>query len=239
MAEATVESGAAHSRDLLRLVDEVLHRVGWKMDELDGFVVGCGPGSFTGVRVALATAKGLSFATGRPLAAVSSLAVLAHNLPCCPYPVVSCLDARKGEIYCRSFDSTKGLPLGRGAERVLPPETLARELGALGEPVMMVGTGALQYGELLTRELGALLQEPPWWAHQLRGAGLLAEARSAGRFEDPALVRATYIRPSEAELHVGPPEGGPPLKGRVAPDGTVGEGPPSGGRVERAGPRFG
>ncbi len=84
---------------LIRLVDAALGEAGLGVTDLDGIGVALGPGSFTGLRVGVATVKGLALAAGKPVAGFSSLAMLAMNLPWAAYPVCPMFDAKKKEIY--------------------------------------------------------------------------------------------------------------------------------------------
>ena len=117
-------------RALLVMVDEALARSGRCAADLDAVACGAGPGSFTGLRIGLATAKGLCFALGKPLVMVSSLAALAARAP--DGRVCATIDAYKGEVYAGLFVVTGGVPVARragGARCCRPRNSLAGELG--------------------------------------------------------------------------------------------------------------
>src|SRR5262249_42863768 len=129
-----------HSEKLLPLVDEVLGRAGLRPAALDAIACGAGPGSFTGLRIGLATAKGLCFALAKPLVLVSRLGALAS--PVRGREVLALLDAKKREVYAAIFDAA-----GRrqGPERVLPPSALPAL--AAGRTLVVIGDGAAAYPE--------------------------------------------------------------------------------------------
>src|SRR5262245_28797949 len=92
-----------HSERLMVAVDRLLQDCGWSMSDLDGLAVSVGPGSFTGLRVGIATVKGLALAMSLPVAPVPTLDALASALPFADVPVCPVLDARKGEVYLSCY----------------------------------------------------------------------------------------------------------------------------------------
>ncbi|HDT13533.1 MAG TPA: tRNA (adenosine(37)-N6)-threonylcarbamoyltransferase complex dimerization subunit type 1 TsaB [Candidatus Aminicenantes bacterium] len=109
LGEADVESAATHSARLFRSIDFLLAALGRDVRDIEAFAVAAGPGSFTGIRIGIAAVKSLAFASGRPIAPVSTLEALAAKLVAkgarlvCPL-----LDARKGEIYAGLFEARAG-----------------------------------------------------------------------------------------------------------------------------------
>jgi tRNA threonylcarbamoyladenosine biosynthesis protein TsaB len=184
-----------HSESLIALVDECLAAAQVALNDVDAVACGAGPGSFTGLRIGLATAKGLCWALPKPLVMISSLAAIAARAPdgiCC-----ATIDAYKGEIYAARFSVVAGAPLLDGDERVLPPEALAEELRAQA-PLTIAGSGAAKYPQLLVDGV-RLLDERP--GPRARDVAFLALARAQnGDFDDLAAAAPRYIRPSEAEL---------------------------------------
>lgn len=187
------------SKRLLSTIDSVLRDAGETVDGLDGFGLAMGPGSFTGVRVGIATVKGMALASGKPVAGFSSLAMLAMNLPWSVYPVCPMFDARKGEVYTalyRCSDQLEALV----ADCVIPPEKF---LANISGSVVFVGDGALRYRELIEATLGARALFAPRHCHQPRasaGASIAYEALRRGEVIPIPMLNPTYIRPSEAEL---------------------------------------
>jgi len=147
-------TAARHSANLLALCDEVLREAGAKVDGLAGIACGAGPGSFTGLRVGLAVAKGLALPTGLPLVLVSSLDALACDLalraPEARF-LLPCLDAGKAQVYARLYAVPTGGPLAlEDADWLLSPEDLVALVrdAVLGEPTVAGGSGVDRYLEV-------------------------------------------------------------------------------------------
>lgn len=152
LAELTETVGRGHTESLLRAVDEVLGRSGLAPADLDAVAVALGPGRFSGLRVGLATAKGLAAVTGVAVVPVGTLPALAESVRPREGLVATLLDARRGEVYGALFR------LGDGRERLLPDtastprgmlELIVREAG--DDPVLLAGGGA----PLCEAELGS------------------------------------------------------------------------------------
>jgi tRNA threonylcarbamoyladenosine biosynthesis protein TsaB len=171
--------------DALIAIDGACRAAGITARELDAIAVGAGPGSFTGLRIGMATAKGIAFAAGKPLWAVSSLAALAADAPGDGL-VVAILDARKGELFTGAFDKTGGLVTARGPERLVVPSALE------------VPEGAITIGDV-----------PALTAHAATpSATAVVRLALAGTRADVLVGGApTYIRASEAEIRY--PDGVP------------------------------
>ena len=200
LGEVLTHLPGTHTDRLLGSVRQLLEVSGLQMTDIDGFGVVFGPGSFTGLRVGVATVKGLSMATGRPIVGVSSLRTLALQAPFPSVPVWALLDARKKEVYAGCYHWQEGLPTLVGAEMVLPPERLLEQLQ--GE-VLLLGDGALVYRSLFAGRLGTRARFAPWALNFSRAssAAVLALADwRAGRALSPELLNPYYIRPSEAEI---------------------------------------
>ena len=103
VGESRLNIALTHSERLMAVVDRLLQDCGWEISSLRGLAVSIGPGSFTGLRVGAATAKGLALALDLPIAPVPTLDALAATLPFADAPVCPLLDARKGEIYCSLY----------------------------------------------------------------------------------------------------------------------------------------
>src|SRR5919109_3236596 len=139
VAEYLLDVSATHSERLMAAVDRVLADARWTAGDLAGLAVAVGPGSFTGLRIAVSTVKGLALALGVPIAAVPTLDAMAAALPWAALPVCPVLDARKGEVYAALYRWD-----GQGMRRewdylALAPAALAARLR---EPVLVVGDGA-------------------------------------------------------------------------------------------------
>jgi tRNA threonylcarbamoyladenosine biosynthesis protein TsaB len=223
IAEVARDSGLAHGAEILALIDDCLERGGVALEDVGCIAVSSGPGSFTGLRVALATAKGLALGGDLPLVGVPTLEALAATvLPgwttspveaSAGIVVAACLDARKGEVYGAGFvirepawEQPNPRLERRSADAACRPDAFASELaGWLGadRPGLLVGDGAQRYAEQILAPLGARVHALPFPSHAPRGAivarlgaGLFAQGGS----HDRAALVPSYARASEAEI---------------------------------------
>jgi len=202
LAARELDDGGQHGHSLPIAIDALLREGGASLDALTGCAVGLGPGSFTGLRVGLATLKGICYARHLPLAGASSLRALAAAAPGVDGELVcALLDARRGELYA-------GLFRGPRAERALPPAALPGWLSEMG------ASRVRAFGEGLLAQRAALeALASPALAFDLEGPKsptALNVAKLAGpsgdtRPEALFAIEPRYVRPSEAELKY--PEG--------------------------------
>jgi len=196
---------STHSDRILAAVDQALRDTALALGDLDALAVSVGPGSFTGLRIGLATVKGLAEAHPLPLVAVSTLETLAMNAPCGRTAVCPALDARKGEVYGALYvwEGQGNAWRSLVPEGAYAPEALAALVAdATGEAVLL-GDGAQAYREVFEAALGKGARFAPAPAHRPRAAwvGWLGLSRlRAGLIEDPVTLVPRYLRPSEAEL---------------------------------------
>ena len=187
-----------HSSLLPKVLEEMLGRAGAKPSELAAVVIGLGPGSFTGLRIGLATVKGICYAGRVPLVGASSLAAMAlaasEGLPASAL-LVPCLDARKGEVYCGFFARQGGQSVAqRQPEAAIGPEALIERLK--GEPDARVfGIGREAYAPLSALpEPGTLIRTPDAFA-------LVRLVREVPAYAPNAVfsLEPHYVRPSDSE----------------------------------------
>lgn len=202
LAEFSLDVRKTPTEWLLQSIEALLEKTDIKQADLDAIAVVQGPGSFTGLRVGLATAKGLSLAVGCPLLGISSLQCLAMQLPFADLPVCAMLDARKQEVYTATYRWEGGVPHAIAAETVIAPELL---LTAVSEETLFVGNGAQVYRTLIVRQLGDRAHFAPAFMNLPRAAGAAALALrdwAAGRTCTADELMPNYLRPSEAELNL-------------------------------------
>ncbi|HEY8467844.1 MAG TPA: tRNA (adenosine(37)-N6)-threonylcarbamoyltransferase complex dimerization subunit type 1 TsaB [Solirubrobacterales bacterium] len=186
-----------HATALLPAVEELVGEAGgWERIELIG--VGVGPGTFTGLRIGIATARALAQARGLPIAPVGSLAALASGMAADhpgEGPYLAVLDARRGEAFAALYDEA-GEQLW--APMVVPPERLAEAVRQLEAGPLAAGDGALRFSEVLESE-GARVLDRADAAHLVRARQVckLATAATAG---PPESIEPTYLRRPDAEL---------------------------------------
>lgn len=187
VSETTWLAGREHSTRLLEEVEAALERIGRTAQELTGLVVARGPGSFTGVRVALSVAKGMAAGLQIPLWGVSSLDVLAHAAGTVDLPVRAALEAGRGRF-------ATGLYSGGVAIEAPRLATLDQLIGLLAEETLVIGDIGQDARRLIQAETPARVADP---AACLRRAGYLAELgwrmALAGDRGDPQAVDALYV----------------------------------------------
>jgi len=200
LGEITLELPRKHSERLVPSIEFLLDQHQLKPQELDGLAVDIGPGSFTGLRVGLATMKGLAFSLNKPLVGVDSLEILVQNLSPASGLLVPILDARKGQIFAALFRGQgQGRPERISEDWVLNPEDLVKKIS---EPALLFGEGAQVYREVLSRTLGEQARFAPPGSDYPRALHLAQLARPrlvSGEGRDPDQWVPRYLRLSDAE----------------------------------------
>ncbi len=191
-----------YTNRLWTTIEFLLEQGGWDLYDVDLWVVTTGPGSFTGLRIGIATIKGLSLATRKPVMGISTLEALAYSFPFSPYLICPLIDARQKEVFCGFFKSTPDGKVEKIDEpRHIKPLNLIKEIK---EPVLLVGNGAVLFQDLLKENLGPRAIFPPHHLHLISpfALGLLAGTRFQPDCP-PSLdeIHPLYIRPSDAELN--------------------------------------
>lgn len=193
-----------HSERLMTTIDHVLSLAGWSRADIAAIAVALGPGSFTGLRIGLAAAKGIALALSLPVFGVSSLESLALNAAGFDGAVVPLIDARRGEIYAAAYR----VEIGKRPKRILkkcalPPDMLIRKLKAIRGRMILVGDGALEHGGLLQKSVGkrAEIAFGAQCLPQAANLAFLALSRlKKGRGDDIAALVPDYVRRSDAEI---------------------------------------
>ena len=199
ISESLLNLGKTHASRLLSLVDSALGSAGLAVSDLDGIGVALGPGSFTGLRVGISTAKGLALAAKKPVGGFSSLAMLAMNIPWASHPVCPMFDAKKKEVYAALYNC-RDLPYQLIEDCVAPPGDFLERLDGT---TIFVGEGALAYRQLIIERLGdkAVFAPPPYHLPRASNGAILARrVFEAGEAISPSMLLPRYIRASEAEL---------------------------------------
>jgi tRNA threonylcarbamoyladenosine biosynthesis protein TsaB len=195
-----------HANRLLAAAEEALQRAGVGWEEVERLAVGVGPGSFTGLRIGIATARALAQARGLPLVGVSSLEALAHGAgggaagssgaspPGAGEPplVLAVLDARRGEAFAAAWRG--GAPVLMAA--ALSPEALAERVRAMPAPPLAVGDGAVRFRGPL-EAAGALVPPDEDGVHRLR-AEHVCRLGAAGTPTDRDALLPDYLREPDA-----------------------------------------
>jgi tRNA threonylcarbamoyladenosine biosynthesis protein TsaB len=201
LAEERAVAGRSGAESLLPCVDAVLRRARVALETVEAFAISIGPGSFTGLRVGVATLKGLAFGTELPIAPVPTLAVLARGAPDARHPVVSLVDARRGELYAAAYRlegaGREPVPC-EPAEGVYTPEQLAPRLPPA---CLLVGEGVALCGERIRTLARSEVRLGPTAEPHARDVGILGARRIArGEAVAAAALVPRYVRRAEAEV---------------------------------------
>ena len=161
-------SGLTHSRTLLPMAEDMLKNTGVSLKDVDLIACAHGPGSFTGIRIGIATVKGLSWALEKPCTGVSTLEAMAWHGVSAGGTICAVMDARRNQVYHAMFRIQNGAPVRLTEDRALSLEELGRETENLGESVFLVGDGAkitaayFSANGIPWREKAASREDSPW-----------------------------------------------------------------------------
>lgn len=201
VAEMTINTGRPHSELLMLHIAALLKQARLDKKDLQGIAVSTGPGSFTGLRIGLSTAKGLAYALGLPIAGVSTLAALAYQCPA-PGAIVSpVLNAQRGMVYNALYTWEAGTMRESTPPRLVGAEALARELVAAHRPAWLLGDGLPLMTPFIAPRDGLTAAPPHLVLPRAAAVGLLGAARLNGHGGDDVLrLEPFYIRRSAAEV---------------------------------------
>ncbi len=203
VASATVNTRQTHSQTLMPMIADMLKNSGRMLKDVTAMAASVGPGSFTGVRIGIASVKGLAFADDIPCVPVSTLEAMAYNLAGAPYTGLICglMDARCQQVYTALFRCEDGALTRLTADEALPLSELQERLAAYDEPILAVGDGA----EMTCRALGTALPRlrlaPPHLRLQNAvGVAMAAvDAAAQGKTVSAEALLPTYLRLPQAE----------------------------------------
>lgn len=206
LAEYTTDYKKTHSQTLLPMLDELRTMIELDMSTVDAIAVASGPGSFTGLRIGSATAKGLGLALKKPLVEVPTLEGLAWNLWGTDRVVCPLMDARRNQVYTAAYEFVSA---GENFElKVLIPqspsdiEAMLEKLNGLGRPVIFLGDGVPVYLNLIRQKIKVDYSIAPAGNNRQRAgsvAALGAVYYASGKTVDAADHRPEYLRKSQAE----------------------------------------
>lgn len=209
--ESFINFQKTHSETLMPTIERLLQECSVAVQDLDALAVSSGPGSFTGLRIGMATVKGISLAAAKPVVTLSTLDILASNIAGSDALVCPLLDARKNEIYCGFYESTRIFPIALKEPIACSPEKFiadARELAYTRhiKKIILVGDGYYRYQHFFdTRLKEELLKIPGHLMYPRAAAAGILAARKAelGDYADVYQMKPLYIRLSEAEYRLG------------------------------------
>ena len=201
LAQSFQNSGLTHSATLMPMAADLLKNAGLTLEEMDVVAVAAGPGSFTGVRIGVAAAKGLAWPGGKPCAPCSTLESMAWQCAHMGGEICAAMDARRSQVYCARLFAENGALTRLTPDRAMGLDELAEEVRASGRPQVLVGDGAhLAQGALEGEGLPCILTPPHLRFQTAWGVARAAlELARAGRLVSAAAMSPSYHRLSQAE----------------------------------------
>ena len=201
LAESYQNTGLTHSQTLMVMAEDMLKQCGYTAQDVTHVAVAAGPGSFTGVRIGVAAAKGLAWGLQVPCYGVSTLAAMAANLGIYEGHVCACMDARRNQVYNALFLADGGALQRQTEDRAIALADLKTDLEHLDGNIFLVGDGAGVAYKALAGEIPNLILPPEHRMHQ-RAAGVAMVAAGqivAGVVADAEALEPNYLRLSQAE----------------------------------------
>ena len=201
LGESYQNTGLTHSQTLMVMAEDLLKQCGKAVSDITAVAVAEGPGSFTGVRIGVAAAKGFAWGGQIPCYGVSTLEAMAESLGIWQGYVCPCMDARRSQVYNALFYVNQGRIERVREDRAIALADLAEELKSLTEPVFLVGDGSNLTYKTLSGEIPGLVLPPEHRMHQrATGVALLAAKKiAAGEVGDGNALTPNYLRLSQAE----------------------------------------
>ena len=201
LAESYQNTGLTHSQTLMVMAEDMLKAAGKTMADITAVAVAEGPGSFTGVRIGVAAAKGLAWGAELPCYGVSTLESMALTLGIYEGYICACMDARRNQVYNALFYVNSGVIERVCEDRAIALVDLKTELEHLDGPIFLVGDGSILTYNTLKDSIPALVLPPEHRMHQRSSGVALAAAGkiAAGDPGDAAAMVPNYLRLSQAE----------------------------------------
>lgn len=202
IAEFTMNYKLTHSQTILPMIADILERTETDKASIDCIACACGPGSFTGLRIGAATAKGFALALDKPIVAVPTLDALAYNVFETNKFICPIMDARRNQVYTGMYSFENGQLCVIEPQMAIGIDGLAEKLNQCGQPVIFLGDGVPVHREYLDGNLKVLHQYAPVHMNRQRAASVGAlgmEYYKAGKCETAAEHQPDYLRVSQAE----------------------------------------
>ena len=201
LGEQYQNTGLTHSQTLLVMAEDLLKQCGKTTQDVTAVAVAGGPGSFTGVRIGVAAAKGLAWGAELPCYGVSTLESMALTLGIYEGYVCACMDARRNQVYNALFYVNQGKMERYSEDRAIALSDLKTELEHIDGPIFLVGDGSNLTYNTLHDAIPELILPAEHRMHQRASGVALAAAKkiAAGETGDAAAMTPNYLRLSQAE----------------------------------------
>lgn len=202
LAEYTVNYKKTHSQTLLPMLNEIGKMIDLDMKSIDAIAVAAGPGSFTGLRIGSATAKGLGLALDKPLISVPTVAGLAYNLCGTDKVVCPLMDARRNQVYTGIYEFEGDHLKTLEDQMAVPVDEIIEKINALGKPVIFLGDGVPVFKSKLEENVTVPYLFAPAHMNKQRAGAVAALGlcyAKEGKLESAAEHQPDYLRLSQAE----------------------------------------
>ena len=202
IAEYTVNYKKTHSQTLLPMLDEIVKMTELDLNSIDAIAVAAGPGSFTGLRIGSATAKGLGLALKKPLIAIPTVEGLAYNLYDISGLICPIMDARRKQVYTGIYRFTDHQLKVVEDQMAVPMETVIEKLNQYGEAVTFLGDGVPVFHELIAEKMTVPYSFAPAHVNKQRAAAVATLGEiyyRQGKTETAMEHVPDYLRVSQAE----------------------------------------
>ncbi|MBQ2927052.1 MAG: tRNA (adenosine(37)-N6)-threonylcarbamoyltransferase complex dimerization subunit type 1 TsaB [Oscillospiraceae bacterium] len=201
LGESYQNTGLTHSQTLMVMAEDMLKQCGKSVSDVTAVAVAEGPGSFTGVRIGVAAAKGFAWGGQLPCCGVSTLEAMAETLGIYEGYVCPCMDARRNQVYNALFYVNRGAVERVREDRAIALAELKEELKTLEGPIFLVGDGSNLTYSTLSAEIPNLILPPEHRLHQRATGVAIVAARkiAAGKDIDGNALTPNYLRLSQAE----------------------------------------
>ena len=200
LGEHYQNTGLTHSQTLMFMAEDLLKQCGKTVSQVQAVAVAEGPGSFTGVRIGVAAAKGFAWGAQIPCYGVSTLEAMAKSLDVFDGVVCACMDARRSQVYNALFAAENGKLRRLTPDRAISLEELGQDLKPMQKPVFLVGDGAVLTHNTLSASVPLILPAEHRLHQRAVGVALVAAQMAAdGAVGDAAALSPNYLRLSQAE----------------------------------------
>lgn len=199
LGEFVLNHKKTHSQEIMPMIDDVLKRCECEVGDIDLFAAAKGPGSFTGLRIGIATIKGLAHSVSKPVIGIGTLEALAYNLPFCEHMIVPIMDARRNQVYTGAYLWEDGKLREVGEPEAISIEECVEGCGSFLETVFL-GDGVPVYRDYIREKLGdKAIFAPPSCNMQKASSVAALALLNADKAESYMGLEPFYIRKSQAE----------------------------------------
>ena len=202
LGEYTINYKKTHSQTLLPMLDEVAKMIELDLKTVDVIAVSAGPGSFTGLRIGSATAKGLALALDKKIVSVPTVDALAYNIWNCTDVICPLMDARRQQTYTGLYTFEDGRMQTLLPQCVVKIEEIINKVNDMGKPVVFLGDGVPVFADFIAQHCKVPYQYAPAHCNKQRAASVAALGAilyGEGKAEPAAEQKPDYLRLSQAE----------------------------------------